>query len=72
MKANPALDTDMKMEAKSGVGKSTVHRYRRAESNASIEHIAELARALGCQPWELLVDHDNDPIADIVRRLLGR
>ncbi len=38
----------------SGVGRSTIDRVRRAEVALKVDNLAELARACGLEPWELL------------------
>ena len=38
----------------SGVGRSTIDRARRAEVALKVDNLAELARACGMEPWELL------------------
>ncbi|WP_427937002.1 hypothetical protein [Achromobacter marplatensis] len=40
--------------AASGVGRSTIDRVRRAEVALKVDNLAELARACGLEPWELL------------------
>lgn len=47
----------------SGVGRSTIDRARRAEVALKVDNVAELARACGMEPWELL-----HPDPDSVRR----
>lgn len=71
MAANESINSQPKLAAKAGIGKSTVFYVLQGENDATIGTVAALARAFGCQPWELLVDPDN-PLEDIVRRLLGR
>jgi transcriptional regulator with XRE-family HTH domain len=46
--------------AASGVGRSTIDRVRRAEVALKVDNLAELARACGLEPWQLLhPDPDN-------------
>jgi transcriptional regulator with XRE-family HTH domain len=45
--------------AASGVGRSTIDRARRAEVSLKIDNVAELARAFGVEPWELLYPNLN-------------
>lgn len=47
--------------AASGIGRSTIDRARRAEVGLRIDNLAELARACGLEPWELLHPNLNLP-----------
>lgn len=67
----PDLDTQDKLSAKSGVAQPHISRILRCTSGASIDRIAKLARALGCQPWELLVDTELTRQAALERMIMG-
>jgi transcriptional regulator with XRE-family HTH domain len=57
------------LEAKAGIGQSTVSRILRAEAATNIDAVEKIARALKVQPWELMVDGD-EAREEIVRRFL--
>lgn len=46
--------TAVELEEQSGVGDSTISRYRKQESAANIDDLSRIALAYGLQPWELL------------------
>lgn len=69
MDLNPDLQSGPKLKKKSGVSVGTVSRIINQQVATGIDTIEALARAFGCQPWELLVDKDATK-ADIVRRFL--
>lgn len=73
MRANPGLDSGPKLEAKSGIGKSTISRWLETppQSAPTLDSIAAIARAFGVQPWELLVD-ERTSAETLVGRLFGR
>ena len=73
MARNPQLGSAPKLEAKSGVGKSTIARWlaKTPESSPTLDSLAGIAKAFGVQPWELLVD-DRTSATEIIERLLGR
>jgi transcriptional regulator with XRE-family HTH domain len=71
MQADESMNSQPKLAAKAGIGKSTVGYVLQAENDATLGTIAALARAFGCEPWELLVqDEDNREAA--WRRIMGR
>jgi transcriptional regulator with XRE-family HTH domain len=59
MAATPALDTLQKLEAKSGVGFSTIRRARKGEGNVTVENLAKIASAFGRSPAELLIPREG-------------
>lgn len=69
MQKNPAISTQPKLEAKSGVGQSTISRILKEQGAATLDVIADLAKAVGCQPWELLVDDDETREAALARMI---
>lgn len=66
----PGMDTQMAVAKKAGIGQSHLSRLLRCEASATTDLIAALSRALGVQPWELLVDTAATREAAI-RRMLG-
>jgi hypothetical protein len=46
--------TAVELEKSSGVGDSTISRYRKKEAAANIDDLARIALAYDLQPWELL------------------
>ncbi len=71
MDANPAIGTQLLLEAKSGVGQSTISRILLCQTFATLDSLAGLATACGCEAWELLLDEEQTR-AEIVRRFLGK
>jgi transcriptional regulator with XRE-family HTH domain len=73
MAATPSLDSGPKLEAKSGVGASSISRWLRdpPSSAPTLDSVQAIAEAFGVQPWELLVD-DRTTDKDIVDRLFRR
>jgi transcriptional regulator with XRE-family HTH domain len=65
------LDTQPKLSAKSKVAQPHISRILRGTSGATIDAIAKLAGAFGCQPWELLVDTELTREAALRRMILG-
>lgn len=59
MNADEALNSQPKLAGKAGISKSTVGYVLGAENDATIGTVAALARAFGCEPWELLVADDQ-------------
>lgn len=49
------------LRAASGVSNGTLDRIRRAEVATRVDELAPLARALGVQPWQLLVPRVDGP-----------
>lgn len=56
MARTPDADTGPKLEAKSGVGQSTVSRIINRQTAVNLDKLEAIAKALGVQPWELLLD----------------
>lgn len=54
MESDPWLNTAQKIEARSGVGASTINRMRRAEANPTLENLMSIARAFGRPVEDLL------------------
>lgn len=54
MQRQSLVQTDI--EAKVGIGQSSVSRVLNEQSAVTLDLLEELARAVGMQPWELLVD----------------
>lgn len=54
MAANPDVSTQPKLEARSGVGQSTIGRILRADGEAKIGTVKELARVFKLKPGDLL------------------
>ncbi len=71
MESDPALNSQPKLAAKAGLGKSTIGYVLSGANDATIATIAALARAFGCEPWELVIDDDNAREA-AYRRIMGR
>lgn len=69
MEADPSLDSQPKLGARAGISKSTVGYILRAENDCSIDKIAALARAFGCDPWELMVV-DEESRLEAWRRIM--
>lgn len=55
MDANPKLGTIEKIVAAGGGTNGTVGRMLQGETSARIDAVAQVARAFGLQPWQLLV-----------------
>lgn len=71
MQRTPALDTQKKLSIKSGVAQPHISRILRRTSAATIDALGAIAGALGCQPWELLVDSHLTRRAALERMILG-
>lgn len=71
MEADANLNSQPKLAAKAGIGKSTVGYVLAGENDATVGTIAALARAFSCEPWELLVEDERAREA-AWRRLMGR
>jgi hypothetical protein len=56
MTSFPALHSTEMLEAKSGVGRSTIARIRQSESSATIDTVESLAKAFGLNASDLLKD----------------
>lgn len=73
MQSSPDLNSGPKLEARSGVGKSSIARWLEdpPSSAPTLDSIASIAGAFGVQPWELLVDERTSAQA-LVDRLFRR
>lgn len=60
MNASPALDTLKKVEAKSGLGFSTIRRAKNGDGNVTVETLEALAAAFGRSAMDLI----TPPVAD--------
>jgi len=67
----PGLDTQLGLAAKAKIGQSHLSRILRGESAATIDRVAKIAKALGMQPWELLVDTELTRRAALERMIVG-
>jgi transcriptional regulator with XRE-family HTH domain len=71
MHRDPNLDTQKKLAARAKVAQPHISRILRGTSAATIDVIAGIARAFGCQPWELLVDTELTRQAALQRMIVG-
>lgn len=71
MQRTDALDTQKKLSMKSGVAQPHISRILRGTTGATIDRIALIARALGCEPWELLVDTELTRQAALRKMIMG-
>ena len=71
MHRDPNLDTQEKLAARAKVAQPHISRILRGRSAATIDVLAGLARAFGCQPWELLVDTELTRQAALQRMIVG-
>lgn len=71
MAETPSIRRQEMLEEKSGLGQSTVSRVLNCGGAATLDTLEALARAIGCQPWELLVD-DDQLREEIVSRFIKR
>ena len=60
MAARPDLDTQVKLSRRAGVSQSTVARILSADSSATADSLAQLARAFGTLPASLLTDDPTE------------
>ena len=63
--------TQEAVEERAGMGQSTVSRILGKGGSATLKSLAALARALECQPWELLVDDEATREAAMRKILKG-
>ncbi len=56
---------------KAGISQSHLSEILRSVSSVSVDLLADLARAAGCQPWELLADSEETRRAAIDKMLGG-
>lgn len=71
MDRNPDLSSQTALAGKSGVAQSYISRILRSKSGATIDQIWKIAKAFGCQPFELLVDSEEIRRVAIERVLAG-
>ncbi len=71
MHRDPSLDTQKKLSDRSRVAQPHISRILRSTSGATIDALAALARAFGCQPWELLVDTELTRQAALRQMIMG-
>lgn len=71
MKANPLCDTQTKLAKRAGISQSHVSRLLNKAASATIGTLSKVAEALGCAPYELLLDDDNARRALIERLMSG-
>jgi transcriptional regulator with XRE-family HTH domain len=57
MQASRNCGTDAKLASRSGIGRGTVQRVRRAEVSVSVGNLAAIAAAYDLQPWQLLLEN---------------
>lgn len=65
------LDTQQKLSGRSKIAQPHISRILRGTSAPTIDALARLARAFGCQPWELLVDTELTRQAALRQMILG-
>lgn len=70
MEQKPDVDSGPKLR-RYGITDGTLNRIRKQSHFVGIDKLERLARAFGCEPWELLVDGEQTREA-IVRRFLGK
>lgn len=70
MQAHPELSKQLKLAKRAKVGEATIDRLRKQTTNA-LDPIEKIAGALGCQPWELLLDPDEAK-EEVIRRFFGK
>jgi len=70
MVTNPNLDTQPKLANKSGLSQQHISRLLRCEASATTDALVQIARALKCEPWELLTD-DQAIREAVYKRVIG-
>lgn len=58
MDRNPAADTGQKVEARCGISQQHISKLRRGMASPTLETLEQLAKAVGIQPFEFLVDDE--------------
>lgn len=71
MERDPNLETQQKMAARAGISQGHISRLLLCEAAATTDALVGLAKAMRCQPWELLADGESTRRAAI-ERMLGR
>lgn len=70
MRSGP-YDTQTKLSHRAGIAQSHVSRIVNAESGVTIDRLEKVASALGCEPYELLLDDEQARRALIERLMRG-
>ena len=71
MKKHTACDTQVKLAKRAGISQSHVSRLVNKAASATIGRLAKVAHALGCEPYELMLDDDQARRAMIERLMHG-
>jgi transcriptional regulator with XRE-family HTH domain len=71
MKASPLVRTQPLLAKKAGIGQSHVSRIVNAAAGVTIDRLEMVARALGCEPYELLIEDETARRALIERLMSG-
>lgn len=67
MASDEKLNTLAKLTKLSGISNGTLDRTRRGESAMRVDELEGLAKALGVEPWELLVPPADRPAISALR-----
>lgn len=70
MSKDPAIRSQPKLAAKAGIDQTSISRLLLQKGATTVDTLERLAHAIGCQPWELLVDDDKTR-EEAFRRMLG-
>ena len=71
MEANPSANTQSKLAKRAGISQSHVSRLLNEGASVTIGRLAKVATALGCEPYELLIDDDQARRSLIERLMRG-
>lgn len=71
MEKDPSIKTQQLLEEKSGLVQATISRVLNCGGDATLATLTALARAIGCEPYELLIDDDSTRRAIVERYLRG-
>lgn len=71
MAESTSLHTQAALAGKAGMAQSHLSEILRAETSATTDMIATLARALGREPWELLANDEATRQAALQKMILG-
>lgn len=66
-----AGETQTSLAQKAGTSQAHISRLLNCEAAATVDLLPGLAKALRCQPWELLLD-DEEARKEILAKLIGR
>jgi transcriptional regulator with XRE-family HTH domain len=69
MEIDPNIDTQEKLASKSGLSQSHISRILLCEAASTTDALAALAKAVKCQPFELLTDTESTRRAALERML---